>query len=237
MRTTPRIIAAVLGGAASAILLIGCTAPTTPTASPTTTASANPAALSGTAGAAHFDEGFLQVGTRGRVVDLYVDPMCPYCKLFDETSGSRLLDDAAAGTTTLRIHPVAILNRLSQGTGYSTRAAAVLTAVAAEHPTALPAFFQALYAQQPAENTAGHDDAALLRIARSVGADLQGSTGQLTAYQAWVDQATAAATAGPVPATTDVPAIRQVPTVIVNGAVFPGNSDDEDAFTTFYNQH
>lgn len=177
------------------------------------------------------------IGSGEKVVDVFIDPMCPYCKQFEGTSGEGLFSDAAAGVSTVRVHPLAILNRLSEGTSYSTRAAGYLTLVAAEHPTATQAFLQALLREQPQENTPGLADADLARLARSVGADLDFSTAHVAPYKAWVDEHTELATSGPIEASTEIPAVQQVPTVIVNGAVFTGSSGDADAFASFYISH
>ncbi|MBF4632819.1 thioredoxin domain-containing protein [Agreia pratensis] len=224
-------IAAVL---IAASLVVGCsTEPQkAPSASALPTPSASVAVPTGTVGAAHLDDGFVQIGTGPKVVDLFVDPLCPYCKLFEETSGELLFSEAATGRATLRVHPLAILNRLSQGTNYSTRAAAMFVAVAAESPDAAQAYLQALFEEQPAENTRGLTDARLQEIASTVGASP--ITDDVAGYQAWVDTWSLNAVTGPLDATTEITTISHVPTIIVSGAVFPGNSDETDAFAAFY---
>lgn len=216
--------------------LTGCTA-TSQDAGPGSSATTTAPVPTGTIGATRFDDGFVQIGHGAKVVDLFIDPMCPYCKLFEETSGPALFKEAAAGKATVRVYPIAILNRLSQGTAYSTRAAAMLTAVAAEHPRQARAFLQALYEAQPSENTTGLTDEQLQQLTSDIGAEIHLTGIQLTAYRNWVNQHTAAAMTGPVSATNRLPAISQVPTVIINGAMFPGNIDDTAAFTDFYNMH
>ncbi|MFM2475564.1 DsbA family protein, partial [Burkholderia cenocepacia] len=57
----------------------------------------------------------------------------------------------------------------SQGSEYSTRAANLVGAVAALHPEAAPAVVRALFADQPAEGTAGLSDEELLAIAAEAG--------------------------------------------------------------------
>lgn len=200
-----------------------------------TTATTALAAPVGTEGAVVFADGTITIGSGARIVDAYLDPMCPYCKLFEQTSGRMLLQDAVSGVTTVRLHPVAILNRYSQGTDYSTRAAAVLTAVAAQHPEKVPAFLTALYDAQPAENTPGLTDAALLELAADAGAPV--TTADLPAYRTWVDQQTQRATAGPLPSPTQLPRLEHVPTVIVDGDVYPGNTSETDRFAAFYRAH
>lgn len=197
------------------------------------TPEARPTTPTGQSGAARFDEGYLVVGSGPQVVDIYLDPLCPFCKKFEQLSGPFLVDEASAGNATLRIHPVALLDRLSAGTEYSTRAAAALTSVAVTDPDHLPAFLQALYDNQPLENTPGLTDDQLSDLARATGTEL-GSVDDLAGYQGWVAEQTALAVAGPLPETDDLSQLTVVPTILVNGRHFPGNSDETARFHTFY---
>ncbi|MDQ1082946.1 MULTISPECIES: thioredoxin domain-containing protein [Microbacterium] len=114
--------------------------------------------------------GAIAVGSGAQTVDTYVDFMCPVCNSFEQAYGPTLQQLVDEGTITLNIHPIAILDRLSQGTQYSTRAANAAYCVAVDDPANVSAFVKALYAQQPKENTAGLDDATLASVATSVGA-------------------------------------------------------------------
>lgn len=189
----------------------------------------------GVEGAVAFEEGVIAIGSGPRTVDAYLDPMCPYCKLFERTSGQMLVQDVASGTTTLLVHPVAILNRFSAGSDYSTRAAAVLTAVAAHHPDKVVSFLAALYSAQPTENTSGLTDAELVELAEGAGASVDASN--LPVYRAWVDQQTQRAMAGPLLSTTQIPRLEHVPTVIVDGDVYSGNTSETSRFADFYRSH
>lgn len=191
---------------------------------------------SGTRGAAHLDDGYVQIGSGPKVVDLFVDPLCPFCKMFEESSGQMLFAEAGAGRATLRVHPLATLNRLSQGTDYSTRASAMLVAVAATSPDRAQDYLAALYAQQPAENTSGLTTTQLQQIATRVGASPISDT-DAAGYRSWVDAHTQQAVAGPLVATDEIATITQVPTIIVNRSVFTGDSDETAAFAAFYRDH
>ncbi|WP_295839717.1 thioredoxin domain-containing protein [uncultured Microbacterium sp.] len=233
-RRSVRTVTALAVGALALAAMTSC-APAAPAPAVTpTTATSSPAVLpSGQKGAAHFDEGYLQLGDGPKTVDLYVDPICPYCKKFESLSGPLLFSAVEQGEATLRLHPLAFLDRLSAGTAYSTRAASYLTAVAVEHPDHLQAFFQQLFDQQPAENTAGLSDAQLDDLARAAGIpspeDLDPN-----AYAGWIAQRTQLAAQGPLPTTTQIPRISHVPVVMVDGDVFGGNSGDTADFAAFY---
>jgi len=116
--------------------------------------------------------GAISIGNGPDTVSTFVDFMCPYCNQFEQAEGaaiSGLIDD---GSITLHLQPVAILDRLSQGTQYSSRSAAAMYAVAEADPDNALAFMQALYANQPAENSTGLTDEQIIDIARQAGVNV-----------------------------------------------------------------
>ena len=116
------------------------------------------------------ETGGIAVGTGSNSVDTYVDFMCPYCNQFEQAEGEtirQLIDD---GSITLNVHPVSILDRVSQGTQYSTRSASAAYCVAESDPDALLDFITAMYAQQPAESSPGLTDDEIVAIAEGAGA-------------------------------------------------------------------
>ena len=68
---------------------------------------------------------------------------------------------------TVQYHPIAILDRASNGTEYSTRAAAASAAAAEGGKFA--EYHQVLFANQPAENSDGLTNAKLIELGKSVG--------------------------------------------------------------------
>ncbi|SDG33935.1 DsbA family protein [Microbacterium pygmaeum] len=115
------------------------------------------------------ETGAIAVGEGTGTMDTYIDFMCPICNQFEQIYGeaiSGLVDD---GTITLNIHPISILDRASQGTEYSTRAANAMYCVAAADGTAALPFMQAMFANQPAEGTAGLTNEQILAVAAGVG--------------------------------------------------------------------
>lgn len=101
-------------------------------------------------------------------IDVFVDYMCPYCRRFERDNAEAIQELVDNGVTSLVTHPVAILDRLSKGTLYSTRAAAAAYAVAAGAPDKFGAFNAALFAHQPAESSAGLSEAELANLAHSI---------------------------------------------------------------------
>jgi protein-disulfide isomerase len=118
--------------------------------------------------AAAVDDGTaFAVGSGPVTVDVYEDFLCPICHEFENESGAALRQMADAGKITLRYHPIAILDRASNGTRYSTRSAAA--AAAAAEGGRFREYHDVLFANQPAEGTDGLDDAKLIELGRSVG--------------------------------------------------------------------
>ncbi len=116
--------------------------------------------------------GILSGNTTAKVtIELYEDFMCPACKEFEEANAAQIDGWVKAGTAKVIYRPVAILDRFSEGTEYSTRALNAIAAVMNTAPQAFPAFHKSLFASQPAENTTGLSDDQLIDLAVKAGAD------------------------------------------------------------------
>lgn len=139
-------------------------------------------------------------------VVVYVDFICPICKQFEDTYGSTLTQDRNDGKITIEYRPLGFLDRNSS-TNYSSRAANAAAAVANSYPDKYAAFFNALYAQQPAEGSAGLSDQQLKDIAKGLGADISQAVDDKT-YRPQVKYDTQLAAASGVTGT---------PTVFVDG--------------------
>lgn len=115
--------------------------------------------------------GAIIVGDGEQTLDEYLDFMCPICGQFESAYGEEILDLVNDGTITLNIHPIAILDRYSQGTAFSTRSANAMYCVAESDPDAAVPFMQAMYDNQPEENSTGLTDEQILEIAKGVGVE------------------------------------------------------------------
>lgn len=199
--------------------------------SPAGTSSPGPAIdASGLVGAAHLDDGYLQAGAGATVVDLYLDPMCPYCGQFEVANGDTLAALVDDGSISLRVHSLTFLDRASQGTQYSTRASGALTCEAAINPDSTLDYLAALFATQPAEGTTGLSNDEL--VALSSGADSIAACVDNGEYEAWSQQNTDDALTGPLPG-AEIDSIQGTPTVLVDGSPYQGPLDDPQQFTEF----
>jgi protein-disulfide isomerase len=187
-------------------------------------------------------DGGIPVGSRGVageapasgdvVVTVYQDYACPACLKFDKANDAELARLRAAGGVTVEYHAISILDRMSSGHEYSTRAADAAAVVADKAPGSFLAFNAALFANQPPEGSSGLSDARIAAVARNAGVP-----------QKVVDQFTAAApghkwrTFSPyVKALTDqamaiLGPSGGVPTVFIDGRKFTGDVYDASALT------
>ncbi|WP_314505772.1 thioredoxin domain-containing protein [uncultured Microbacterium sp.] len=115
------------------------------------------------------ETGAIAVGDGDQTMDTYIDFMCPVCNQFEQAYGAAIQGLVDDGTITLNIHPISILNRASQGTEYSTRAANAMYCVAAADGTAAVPFMQAMFQNQPEEQTPGLTNDQIIAIAAASG--------------------------------------------------------------------
>jgi protein-disulfide isomerase len=165
------------------------------------------AALTVPAGAVDDDTAFAR-GSGPVTIDIYEDFMCPACNQFEKASGDTLTQLVDANKVKIQYHPIAILDRFSNGTEYSTRSAGAAAAAAVGGK--FYEYHQVLYANQPEENSNGLDDATLIELGKQAGLIDQAFADAVTnkTYTAWATDATEKATKNDVTGT---------PTVKVNG--------------------
>ena len=87
---------------------------------------------------------------------IYEDLQCPVCRVFEEPNMPQILELVNAGKYNLEIHPIGMLDGSSLNE-YSSRAGSALLCVADTEPAKFLDFNQALYANQPEEQSFGPD--------------------------------------------------------------------------------
>ena len=168
-------------------------------------------------------------------IQIYVDYFSPLALSFEQANGEQISTWIDTGAATLEVHPLAILDRVSQGTKYSTRATNAAACVANFAPDQYYAFHTALLASQPKENSAGLSDKQLVQL--TLDANVNNRTKirgciEAQTFRSWVADARDRALTGPIPF-SDVTAISDTPTVIVNGVQYSGAPNDSVAFSAF----
>ncbi len=167
------------------------------------------------------DNGGIPVGSSGIVnedldsvrvrMDVYFDFICPACSAFEQTQGETVSSLRSDGLVDVYYHPLAYLDVYSQGTDYSTRSASAAALIAAESPDSFLAFVEAMFVNQPAENTTGLTDAQIQAIASQVGI-AEDVVARIPdhEYSSWVRMATERASKDGLPFT---------PTVAIDGVM------------------
>lgn len=145
----------------------------------------------------------IKVGSGPVQIDIYEDFICPACGQFEQQTGGTLDQLVADGKVTVVYHPVAFLDRASS-TDYSTRSSAASGAAA--EGGKFREYAKALFAQQPAEGSAGLSDDQLIEIGRSVGlGDAFAQAVRDGKYKPWTAHVTDEASADGV---TGTPTVR-----------------------------
>ncbi|MGW7516180.1 DsbA family protein [Streptomyces sp. NPDC054796] len=147
-----------------------------------------------------------------RVLHVYADPRCPYCKRMDVALGDTMRRLADDGHLTLYHHFAAFLDDALGGSG-SHRALNALGAAADVGQVPFLAYLRTLFAHQPPEDFDGFaSPETLLMLAGEVeglrSAEFDEAVLQLR-YREWADRVAAAFEASGVTAT---------PTVLLDGA-------------------
>jgi protein-disulfide isomerase len=149
-------------------------------------------------------------GVKPVKVVFYEDFICPACKAFEDQVSNYVEDEVQRGVISVQYRPVAFLDDAST-TDYSSRAAnaaaCVFESAGAE---AFREFHDLLYANQPAEGSAGLDDETLIQMAAQAGADDVGSCIDDQDFEDFVVDANDSASQHDV---------VQTPTILVDGKV------------------
>ena len=130
-----------------------------------------------------------KAGTDPVKVVLTEDFQCPVCKAFEEQTGAFLNDLVKKGEITIDYRPISFLDR-SSANEYSSRAANAAMCVLNEGGVEdYKKYHDLLYANQPAEQTAGPEDAELIADAKQVGVTGIDSCIRKKVYGPWLEKA------------------------------------------------
>lgn len=155
-------------------------------------------------------------------IKIWVDYLCPLCKGFDQANEAFIRSLILDGAATVEYHPIAILDRLSSGTRYSSRAANAAACVANYSPNEFFAFNSLMFEHQPAQPTSGLSDEAMIEITRTAGVAKASTIAQCIRnqeFKIWVQAAKDRALSQPV-AGSSLDKINGTPTVLVNGQLY-----------------
>lgn len=149
---------------------------------------------------------------------LVEDPLCPWCKIFDDVAGDEVMMLLNQGGASLRYHIVSILDEYSAGTDYSTRMANAWATTAEYDPEHFWAFIEASYVDPPEELAKGLTNDEIADLAREAGVSEEAidkfADGEFTQ---WV----IVSTDGTTEVFRDEDGRFGTPTVLVGGVRFP----------------
>jgi protein-disulfide isomerase len=168
-------------------------------------------------------------------IQMFVDYFCPICGEFEKANGDQITTWVESGAATVEIFPMAILDRLSQGTKYATRAANAAACVADSSPDQYYDFNTILFENQPKEGSAGLTDAELIDLTKEAGVSnprVIANCIEDQKFKNWVADARARAQNGPIP-NSNVDSVAGTPTVIVNGVKYTGALNNPTEFSAF----
>jgi len=175
-------------------------------------------------------------GSRNDIL-IYVDYLCPHCGEFEHASGHLLEAALEAGNTTVEIVPLSFLDRASQNTNYSSRAAGAISCLADSQPESAWAGHAALLSADAQANALSVDDAGLAAALDSAVGGLNGDARDCIEQARFAPFAQALnqwAFANPIPNTaTPGQSLEGTPTIVVNGEFYTGSPHDSAAFQAF----
>ena len=166
-------------------------------------------------------------------IQIYLDYQCPVCKQFEETNAQQIETLLQNGVATVEYKPVAILDRLSGGTRYSTRAANAGACVANYSPDSYYDFNDLMFVRQPDENASGLLDDELVAITQDADVENADDIADCITdgdFENFVAAATDRATSD---SSLEGPQGFGTPTVLVNGERYEGDPADATAFAQF----
>lgn len=166
---------------------------------------------------------------------VYADYLSPDSGQFTVANDSQIRTWLASKAATIEYHPISLLNSRSGNSLYSTRAANAVACAANYDPNHYFSYNLALLAKQPAESSTGLSDAQLVSRATSAGVAINDQfTDCITdiRFKNWVKEATDRALAGKLP-NSDLHAVSEPLTVLVNGVQYTGKASDAAAFAAF----
>ena len=176
-----------------------------------------------------------EIEATNRVV-IYQDYQCPICQLFEVPNSSQLKTWAESGLATIEIHPISFLDGQSLN-NYSSRATNAAFCVANSQPEKFFAVNSALYANQPAEQSAGPSDSELKSTLSGAGVTMNAEMNTCIdqkRYAKFIENRTAEALSKPAVTGTEIP--TGTPYILVNGTKYDFKEYEQLTNPALFNQ-
>ena len=165
----------------------------------------------------------------------YIDYQCPYCAHFENANLKQIKGWLDTGFATLEIRPISFLDGRGSPNTYSSRAANAALAVAKYAPNKFFAFNEALFLNQPAENTKGPENDKLIELASSLGIKSTAFENAVKNkdFGKWIASTTSKVLGNPVSDSNPTVNLEGTPLVLVNGQSYTGAIDNAAEFSQF----
>jgi protein-disulfide isomerase len=136
-------------------------------------------------------------------IKIYLDYQCPYCANFEAANAAQIKEWVASGSATVEIHPITFLDNASAN-HYSSRAANAAICVAENSPDSFFEYNAKLFANQPAEGSAGPENSQLFDYATALNVQNSGDVKKCiegNSYQKWIADTTTSLLGQKIPET------------------------------------
>ncbi|MFM6977850.1 MAG: DsbA family protein [Micrococcales bacterium] len=165
----------------------------------------------------------------------YIDYQCPYCAHFENANLKQIKGWLDTGFATLEVRVLSFLDGRGSPNTYSSRAANAALAVAKYAPNKFFAFNEALFQNQPAENTKGPENDDLIKLANSLGINSTAFENAVKNkdFGKWITTTTSKALSSPVSDSNPTVNLEGTPLVLVNGQSYTGAIDNAAEFSQF----
>lgn len=174
----------------------------------------------------------------GNDIVVYADYRCPHCMEFEVKNGDYLTSLIDSGNTTVEVVPLSFMDRISDGSKYSSRATGAVVCFTDLQPElAWKAHSTLLTPQvQPGPGPGLNNDELITALQQ--GADgMSKAVGDCIKTERFVPFAQGLndwVFANPLPNTVaESVRIEGTPMIVVNGLVYPGDPSDPEAFKAF----
>jgi protein-disulfide isomerase len=168
------------------------------------------------------------IGANVPVIKIYLDYQCPVCQAFDVPNSSLIESKVSSGQWIIEYHPISFLDGRGSPNTYSSRAANAAICVSEYDPNKFSTFTDLLYANQPAEQTAGPENDKLIQFTQQVSvqsADKVAKCINDKSFGSWIKSTTDKALNEVIPGSKLK--LDGTPFIVVNGQKYNWNTGAE----------
>jgi protein-disulfide isomerase len=160
-------------------------------------------------------------------IKVYIDYQCPFCENFEKANAAQIKEWVTSGSATFEVHPISFLDSASAN-HYSSRAANAAICVAENSPDSFYEYNATLFANQPAEGSAGPENGQLFDFAKALNVNNESDIKKCidgNLYQKWIADTTTGLLGQTIPETDYK--LEGTPFVMVNNQQYTYQTIEE----------